>query len=375
MRELLFLTLFSTSFLLHAQTTVTFTMQSEVDSYTFLSGEDYNIYLLNDTTLPESNQISSLNPLMAINGSIFLSIEHTLITGLDGLQNSSGFSFYLEGNKNWDTLFIPDFVENLYGFTCERTFLKKIHGAENVKLLNAVTIVDNDRLKEVNLGLQLNDSVSVPFGQKLIVKFNDSLQTFSWWNPHRQLGAFSFYDNRQLTHVHLETVQELVTAIYKPEGGFVFNPKLDSISGFKGLVRSRMGYINSNYLLENACVLQEAIQNEINATPGIDTVFQVFNNAPSLNSLNDLLTADCSWLPNGVEEPWLGDLKLYPNPATIEVFITAPEKPTLYHIYDMSGKEISTGIVSNDGRISLASVSKGMYILLVGEKRNKLIVN
>jgi hypothetical protein len=360
--------------LVQASTSVTFTKQSEIDTYTFITGEDYSIDLLNDTTLPVSEQISSLLPLMSINGSISLSIEHTLITSLDGLQNAYGISFYLEGNKNWDTLFIPDFVEILYGFTCERTFLKKIYGAEKVKLLNVVNIVDNDRLKEVDLDLRLNDSVSVPTGQKLTVKFNDSLQTFYWGSLEKLLARFSFYDNRQLKHVHLETVMELVTAIYKPEGGFVFNPELDSISGFKGLNRSRMGYINSNYKLKQACVLQQAIQNEIDATPGIDTVFQVFNNAAELSSLNDLLTMDCSWLPNGVHEPEWSKLELYPNPANNEVYVGVQEQTTSYIIYDISGKTISQGLVESSGRISLETISNGMYVLMVGNKRSKLIV-
>jgi len=355
-------------------TTVTFTNQADMDAYSFVTGEGYNIILKNDTTLPESSQIANMQALLSITGTLDLSIEHTLLTSLDGVQNSSALSFYMEGNRLWDTLYIPDYVEYLYGFTCERTLLKRIYGAEKVKLLNRVYLSDNDRLKDVYLGLQLQDTVSVTTGQQLTVKFNDSLEVFYWGNPNKQLSRFSFYDNRRLLSVHLETVRELVTAIYKPEGGFVFNPKLDSISGFKGLKRSRIGYINSNYKLSQACVLQESLQNEIDANPGIDTLFQVYGNASTLSSLSDLLTEDCSWLPNGIKEPTWSKLEIYPNPAHKEVYVTPLAQPTRYIIYDISGKMVNQGTVTSSGRISLETISNGMYVLMVGNKRSKLIV-
>jgi len=234
--------------------------------------------------------------------------------------------------------------------------------------------VDNDRLKEVDLGLQIQDTVTYYKFQSLTVKANDSLQTFYWGNPNRQLAVLSFFDNRQLKHVHIETVKEKVSSLSESQGGFVFNIELDSISGFLGLDSIHSMYIKQNYLLENACVLQKGIDNYLIDYPNLQHFFKAQNNGSNLQSLNDLLTMDCSWLPNSIKEPWQSDLQLYPNPANNEVFVGVQEQSTSYTIYDISGKTVNQGLVESSGRISLETISNGMYVLMVGDKRSKLIV-
>ncbi len=355
------------------QVTLTFTNQADLDAYSFQSGVYYDVTLNNDTTNTVSLQINNLQSMSAIDSVLLLDVKNTLISDLSGLENLPWLGYLsMEGNKNMDTLHLANTIKKMGGLLLERTYLQYVYGLDSLTGLGRVFINDNDNLKSVRLGLY--DLENDPVGSKLEVKQNDSLKTFYWGDTHHQLSAFSFFENRQLKHVHLETVRELVTAIYKPEGGFVFNPELDSISGFKGLKRSRMGYINSNYKLAQACVLQKPIQNEINATPGIDTIFQVFNNAAELSSLNDLLTMDCSWLPNGIKEPFWSKLEIYPNPAHSEVFVTPPTQPTAYFIYDISGKLLNQGTVTSSGRIALETISNGMYVLMVGNKRSKLIV-
>jgi len=353
-------------------TTVTFTNQADMDAYSFVAGEDYNIMLKNDTTLSESSQIANMQALLTITGTLDLSIEHTLLTSLDGVQNSSALSFYMEGNRLWDTLYIPDYVEYLYGFTCERTLLKRIHGAEKVKLLNRVYLNDNDRLQDVYLGLQLLDSTTISL--QLEVRLNDSLKTFYWGNPNRQLAVLSFFENRQLKHVHIETVREKVSSISESQGGFVFNVDLDSISGFAGLDSVHSMFIKQNYLLENACVLQKGIDSYLVAYPQLQHFFIIQSNGSNLQSLNDLLTEDCSWLPNGIKEPTWSKLEIYPNPAHNEVYVIPSAQLTSYFIYDISGKLVSQGTVTSSGRIALETISNGMYVLMVGNKRSKLIV-
>jgi len=354
-------------------TTVTFTNQADMDVYSFVAGEGYNIILKNDTTLPESSQIANMQALLTITGTLDLSIEHTLLTSLDGVQNSSALSFYMEGNRLWDTLYIPDYVEYLYGFTCERTLLKRIYGADKVKLLNRVILNDNDRLQDVYLGLQLLDSTTI--GLQLEVKLNDSLKTFYWGDTHHQLSQLSFFENRQLKHVHIETTKDKVyDGPLTGKGGFNFNIELDSITGFKGLIESSILQIKNNYNLHQVCVLQKAKQRNIHNNPNVESLYEIQNNGSNLQSLNDLITEDCSWLPNGIKEPTWSKLEIYPNPAHSEVFVTPPAQPTSYFIYDISGKLINQGAVSSSGRISLAAISNGMYVLMVGNKRSKLIV-
>ncbi len=352
-------------------TTVTFTNQADLNAYSFVAGEDYKINLRNDTTLPKSDQIANMQVLLAITGNLDLSIEHTLLTSLDGIRNSSSLSFYMKGNELWDTLYIPDYVKFLYGFTCERTLLKRIYGADKVKLLNRVYLNDNDRLKDVNLGLQLLDSASINLS--LEVTQNDSLKTFYWGDTHHQLSQLSFFDNRQLKHVHIETAREKVSD-GNTDGGFVFNVELDSISGFKGLINSWITKIKTNYMLNEACVLQKGTLKAIEIDPSSESAYKIQSNGSNLQSLNDLLTADCSWLPNGIKEPIWSKLEIYPNPAQNEVYITAPSQRTSYYIYDVSGKLVRQGLVETSGRIGLATISNGMYVLMVDNKRSKLVV-
>ncbi len=353
-------------------TTVTFTNQADLDAYSFVVGEDYNIILKNDTALPKSSQIANMHALLTITGTLDLSIEHTLLTSLDGVQNSSALSFYMEGNKLWDTLYIPDYVEFLYGFTCERTLLKRIYGAEKVKLLNRVNLIDNDRLKDVYLGLQLLDSTTISL--QLEVGLNDSLKTFFWGGSKKHLSAINFFENRQLRHVHLETVNSKLSPIPGSQGGFVFNVELDSITGLNGVDTIFSLNFKQNYALENACVFQKAIDNQLIDNPSWTNLFVIQSNGSNLQSLNDLLTEDCSWLPNGIREPAWSKLEIYPNPTYSEVFVTPPTQPTAYFIYDISGKLVNQGTVTSSGRIGLKTISNGMYVLMVGNKRSKLIV-
>ncbi len=353
---------------------VTFTNQSDFNAYNFQGSKSYIVKLYNDTNLPVSNQINSLQPLLAIDSVLSLYAEFTLLNSLDGLENIEGLGLFLEGNKLWDTLYIPDFIENLYGIRCERTFVEHIYGASHVKFLNGIELFDNDRLKTVDLNLSVLDSNSGFNGLSLIVQQNDSLKTFYWNNPHHMLNTLYFFENRQLKHIHIETVAEFVSGFSWEFGGFVFNPELDSISGFKGLKMSWIAQIRMNYLLDEVCVLQEPTQNAIDSLPIIENNFKIENNAVGLQSLNDLLTADCSWLPNGVQELESNTLSLYPNPAHNEVFVEQPQNQTTFQIYDMSGKIVATGFVESNGRVSLTGISGGMYILQVAEKRSKLVI-
>jgi hypothetical protein len=82
-----------------AQIFVTFTNQADVDAYSFQAGSDYNVSLLNDTTLPLSGQIANMQSLLTITGYLNLNIEHTLLTSLAGVENSASLFIYLYGRQ------------------------------------------------------------------------------------------------------------------------------------------------------------------------------------------------------------------------------------------------------------------------------------
>jgi hypothetical protein len=304
--------------------------------------------------------------------SLGLTLEFTLVEDLSELQVVSQLFLVMEGNINFDTLYIPENVLALDLFL-EQTHLRYIHGGAKIKRGGTITIYDNDHLQMVDLDLGDMDD-SYQGYPKLDVAQNDSLKTFYWGNPHGQLRAIDFFENRQLTHVHLQSVSEALSPISGSNGGFRFNIELDSISGCNGLESIFALNFKDNYKLNNACVFQKAIENRIQQNPNAQSMFTVQNNGPNLQSLNDLLNADCSWLPNGVAEVAIQEMALYPNPAHDEVFVEVPKTITNYRIYDMSGKTVKSGTVEASGRIGLHGISGGMYILQVNENRSKLVI-
>ena len=71
--------------------------------------------------------------------------------------------------------------------------------------------------------------------------------------------------------------------------------------------------------------MQKGIQNLIDKNLNWSAAFEINNNGPGLQSLNDLLTVDCSWLPNGVEESFLG-VRHLPKPGTYRGVYTCVRK-------------------------------------------------
>lgn len=72
------------------------------------------------------------------------------------------------------------------------------------------------------------------------------------------------------------------------------------------------------------------------------------------------------------------DLLVYPNPASDVVYLKAKEQlsGTRYIIYDMIGREISTGIVGKSQEIKTNLLLKGNYTLKIGNKyQSKIIKN
>jgi len=355
------------------QVTLTFTNQADLDAYNFQGGVYYDVTLANDITQPVNLQINNLQSMNPIDSVLSLEVRNTLITDLSGLENLPWFgSLSMEGNKEMDTLFLRKSILKMGSLWLEKTHLQYVHGLDSLTGLGRVFISDNDNLKAVKLGLYQLEYETI--GSVLEVRLNDSLKTFYWGDLNRQLSAFSFFENRQLKHVHIETVKEKVSSISEPQGGFVFNIELDSISGFVGLDSVHSMFIKQNYMLENACVLQKGIDNYLTDYPQLQHFFVTQSNGSNLQSLNDLLTEDCSWLPNGIKEPLWSKLEIYPNPAHSEVYVTPTAQATSYFIFDISGKLVNQGTVTSNGRISLETISNGMYVLLVGNKRSKLIV-
>lgn len=60
-----------------------------------------------------------------------------------------------------------------------------------------------------------------------------------------------------------------------------------------------------------------------------------------------------------------GQLKLYPNPAsgTLNLYTDTNLKGVAYTIYTITGQKAGTGVINNDNKIDIGSLSKGNYII------------
>lgn len=59
------------------------------------------------------------------------------------------------------------------------------------------------------------------------------------------------------------------------------------------------------------------------------------------------------------------NVALFPNPATDVLNISNLKEATPYVIYSIEGKKILTGTLNSKQKISLANLSKGIYMLKI----------
>jgi hypothetical protein len=97
----------------------------------------------------------------------------------------------------------------------------------------------------------------------------------------------------------------------------------------------------------------------------------IFNSGP----MNILATAICQ--STGITSPKINtNVKAYPNPAHDKVNITGLYDKQEFSLYNLDGRKIKEGIVSeSDNNISISSLSSGMYVLKIGNINLKLVID
>jgi hypothetical protein len=81
-------------------------------------------------------------------------------------------------------------------------------------------------------------------------------------------------------------------------------------------------------------------------------------------------------LPTSVSPIYANNIKVYPNPTfdVIQVGTANKEKNATYTITDLSGKLLLKGQIQNGhGKINISRLSKGTYILAIGNEQAKVI--
>ena len=68
--------------------------------------------------------------------------------------------------------------------------------------------------------------------------------------------------------------------------------------------------------------------------------------------------------------------RVFPNPATTTLNIASKEVPRLFHLYDIFGREVRSGIVPDHGILTLdiRSIPRGLYYGIIDADNMKIIV-
>jgi PKD repeat protein len=148
----------------------------------------------------------------------------------------------------------------------------------------------------------------------------------------------------------------------------------ESISGNTATFTNSSSSINStlNYYWDFGDGNTSSVQNPSHtyATNGTYTVTLIASNC----IFSDTITNTIQIGTNSMEENTNANFEFYPNPATHQITINVEKQllGSVYIIYDNTGKAILTGkILSEQSVIDLVDLSKGIYLLSIGENLDR----
>ena len=342
---------------------ITITTQAELNALSSTSVIPQDLIITTVSAQDSSTMVTDLSPLMGVDSILGnLEIRHTAITNLSGLSNIKYVDeVWIYENtvlKSLETLGGPQRINRLRIYN--NPYIVKCSDFSFSKKLFTLTINNNHRLEVLDISFENIEPSE--FTISVSVFENPKLKSIRLNDPSSEMGVVLIDSNQILESVYVGASSDTI--------GFklVRCEKVEKVSGFQDVKRMGVCWVHDNPQLNELCFIKQTLQRE-----GISWL-KVENNAPGANSEAEIMATDCSNFNTGINELNHQKLTLYPNPAHNEVFLEIPNKLTQYQIYDMSGKIVQQGNVEANGRIGLAMVSGGMYILLVGEKRSKLVI-
>jgi hypothetical protein len=321
------------------------------------------------TTIPgqdSSNMVYDLSPLLNID-TIFgnLVITKSALTNFSGLRNvvvTGGFYIY-ENEMLWDLTSLdgPRVVTEIEIYN--NPILQVCSSFSMEISFRRLNIHNNPMLLEVQLQL---DSLLPTYTNTFYVRcsFNLALKELSIKDKYSLLNKLIVEDNSSLNTIHVSTSNDSISLIWMKSLS-----ELVKVSGFKDVRVIGMLNVLDNPKLQNLCFVKQILEKD-----GVGFM-TLSNNGQGANTEAEILNTDCTDFNTGIGEiNAFEELSFYPNPAHDEVFIKDLKRQEAYFIYDVSGKVINQGMVDLDGRISISGISNGMYVLMVGNKRSKFIV-
>jgi hypothetical protein len=150
----------------------------------------------------------------------------------------------------------------------------------------------------------------------------------------------------------------------------------ESISGNTATFTNSSSSVNStlNYSWDFGDGNTSSIQNPSHtyATNGTYTVTLIASNC----IFSDTITKTIQIGTNSMEENTNTSFEFYPNPTTHQIAINVEKQllGSVYTIYDYTGKSILSGkILSEQSVIDLVDLSKGIYLLSIGENLERTV--
>ena len=339
---------------------ITITTQSELNALAGSSIIYDDLIITTVSGQDSSTMVTDLSPLMSTD-SIFgnLEIKHTALTDLSGLSNLKyvkDFKIYENTVlKDLSTLDGPMVMEKLNVYYNSK--LTVCSDFSFAKSLPSIRIYENQKLVNISIDMQDSNGLSIHFGPSKV------LETIKLKTSSDNYLSIKLDENKKLYSFELEEPNDSLLSVFVRK-----NDSLVEFKGFKDVRYIDLAFFENNMNLSELCFIKQALQRQ-----GIHTQYYS-GNATGANSEVEVMATDCSDFNTGIIDLDYQELSIYPNPAHNEVFVEIPNQLTPYQIYDMSGKIIQQGSVEATGRIGLAAVSGGMYVLLVGDKRSKLVI-
>jgi len=157
----------------------------------------------------------------------------------------------------------------------------------------------------------------------------------------------------------------------------VFDNKLYSVIGGK-TVRDNVVTWDS---YENAWISDISVKNQGRYVCGSESkVAKVWRNGEELYALTDgtnAATASSIFVVErgntGINDVQTNSISLYPNPVKDELLVQSETHIDKFEIYDIMGKQILNGSLSNSKSINVSALSAGIYVLKIGNYRGKFV--
>jgi hypothetical protein len=372
-----FTILVSLSLLFTANAQIALTSQSEVNAATnYQNLSNFYLYIENDTTLPNGEQIYDLSPLQNLKSLGGLIIKYTKLTNLNGLQNVHTISQSLTISENdslsdISAIFSADIggtsvslcpllsSNNFINFSPSNLYLNNLKGVTNlvfnkaaqIQLLN---IKECDNLEEITFNLTDTAFVLQVEDNSKLKQINFNLTANTAYMPTTAPELYSA--SRSLMIRNNPSLSEISC-----------NPAPASFITIRAINNASLDYALCNFK-SNLEKIDELGKAEFGSSlwVGFSKNF-IDNNLPPFDTFSGALSADCSQYTT-IKEQSLTDedvsnFSIYPNPYTGGALqLSGVKTGSQIVLYDIVGKEVYRTQYTGT-TISLPHVNKGLYLI------------